>query len=132
MGTPLPTWRRELVTARRIATVVLVTMTATCLSAAAHAADLKVVASGAIKLAFEQLIPVFKQSSGHTVSVRYSPAGALLGPLPAQIQQVTLLTADIPATSKATGAASAFIGFLAGATAAATLKANGFQPADGR
>jgi molybdate transport system substrate-binding protein len=249
-------------------------MTATCLSASAHADDIKVVASGAIKLALEQLIPVFEQSSGHTVKVLYGPAGAiakrvesgdpadvaivtraqldslvtqgkivagsgvgfasatigvairkgaprpdistvdafkrtllaarfigyrdpntgstsgtytarmieklgiaaelqprtkldnsdgehpenvfqalvgnetdlqigstteiaiapgveLLGPLPAEIQQVTLLTAGIAATSTATEAARAFIGFLAGATAAVTLKANGFQPASG-
>jgi molybdate transport system substrate-binding protein len=65
------------VTIRRFAAVVLAAMTATCLSASAHADDIKVVASGAIKLALEQLIPVFEQSSGHTVKVLYGPAGAI-------------------------------------------------------
>ncbi len=53
----------------------------------------------------------------------------VLGPLPPELQKVTLLTASLPTTSKAPQAAKAFIGFLAGPDAAARLKAHGFQPA---
>lgn len=53
----------------------------------------------------------------------------LLGPLPDAVQKVTLLTAGIPAASKQPQPATAFVDFLAGPSAVAVLKANGFAPA---
>ena len=51
----------------------------------------------------------------------------VLGPLPAELQKVTVLTGSVSTTSKTPEAAKAFIGFLAGAAAVAKLKAHGFQ-----
>jgi molybdate transport system substrate-binding protein len=56
----------------------------------------------------------------------------VLGPLPAELQKVTLLTASVPTTAKTADAAKAFIAFLAGPVAAERLKAHGFQPATTR
>ena len=56
----------------------------------------------------------------------------VLGPLPAELQKVTLLTASVPTTAKAAEPAKAFIAFLAGPVAAERLKAHGFQPAGAR
>src|SRR5471032_2216801 len=53
----------------------------------------------------------------------------VLGPLPAELQKVTLLTASVPTTAKTADAAKTFIGFLAGPGATARLKAHGFEPA---
>jgi molybdate transport system substrate-binding protein len=45
----------------------------------AHAADIKVLASGSLKLALPQLLADFKKSSGNTVTIVYGPAGAITG-----------------------------------------------------
>ena len=52
----------------------------------------------------------------------------VLGPLPAELQKVTLLTASVPTSAKAADAARTFIGFLAGPAAKEQLKAHGFEP----
>jgi molybdate transport system substrate-binding protein len=52
----------------------------------------------------------------------------VLGPLPAELQKVTLLTGSVPTTAKAANAARAFIAFLASPVATERLKAHGFQP----
>ena len=52
----------------------------------------------------------------------------VLGPLPAELQKVTLLTASVPTTAKAANAAKAFIAFIAGPFAAERLKVHGFEP----
>jgi molybdate transport system substrate-binding protein len=54
----------------------------------------------------------------------------LLGPLPDEVQKVTLLTAGVPTTSTSRDTARSLIGFLTGPAAAAMLKADGFQPAN--
>jgi molybdate transport system substrate-binding protein len=56
----------------------------------------------------------------------------VLGPLPADLQKVTLLTASVPTTAKAPDAARKFIAFLAGPAAAERLKAHGFETAKAR
>jgi len=56
----------------------------------------------------------------------------VLGPLPAELQKVTLLTASVPTTAKAADAAKAFIAFLAGPGATARLKAHGFESPSAR
>src|SRR5476649_764342 len=56
----------------------------------------------------------------------------VLGPLPAELQKVTLLTASVPTTAKTADAAKTFIAFLAGPAAAERLKAHGFEPAGTR
>src|SRR5471032_932432 len=55
----------------------------------------------------------------------------VLGPLPAELQKVTLLTASVPTTVKAAEAAKAFIAFL-DPVATARLKAHGFEPPSAR
>jgi molybdate transport system substrate-binding protein len=50
-----------------------------CTAGIASAAEIKVVAAGALRAAFAQLIPDFQKSTGHTVTITYGPAGAVAG-----------------------------------------------------
>jgi molybdate transport system substrate-binding protein len=45
----------------------------------ANAAEIKVLAAGAVRLAMQQLIPDFQKATGHTVTIAYGPAGAIEG-----------------------------------------------------
>jgi molybdate transport system substrate-binding protein len=65
---------------------------------------------------------------GQISEIVLAPGVELLGPLPAEIQDVTMLVAAVATTSKAPEAASALIAFLSSPATAAILKANGFQP----
>ena len=56
----------------------------------------------------------------------------VLGPLPAELQKLTLLTASVPTTVKNVNAAETFIAFLAAPPAKERLKAHGFQPANAK
>jgi molybdate transport system substrate-binding protein len=67
---------------------------------------------------------------GQITEIIISPGVDLAGPLPAEIQNTTLMAAGIIATSKAPDAAKALIGFISSQSAAAVLKASGFQPAN--
>ena len=57
-----------------------------------------------------------------------SPGVDFAGPLPSEIQNTTLMAAGVITTSKAPDAAKAFISFISSPSAAAVLKASGFQP----
>jgi len=46
---------------------------------AADAAEIRVLASGALKLALTRLVPEFEKSSGNAVSIAYGPAGSIAG-----------------------------------------------------
>jgi molybdate transport system substrate-binding protein len=50
---------------------------ATCKPVAADAAEIRVVASGALKLALTRLIPEFEKASGNKISIAYGPAGSI-------------------------------------------------------
>ena len=65
---------------------------------------------------------------GQISEIVLAPGVELVGPLPAEIQDVTMLAAAVTTTSKAPEAASALIIFLSSPSTAAILKANGFQP----
>jgi molybdate transport system substrate-binding protein len=65
---------------------------------------------------------------GQISEIAISPGVDLAGPLPSEIQNLTLLAAGIVAASKAPEPANAFIKFIASPAAAVVLKANGFQP----
>src|ERR1700676_3212988 len=65
---------------------------------------------------------------GQITEIVISPGVDLAGPLPAEIQNTTLMTAAIVTTSKAPDAARALIGFISSSAAAAVLKASGFLP----
>jgi molybdate transport system substrate-binding protein len=67
---------------------------------------------------------------GQITEIAISPGVDLAGPLPAEIQNTTLMAAGIATTSKAPDVAKALIGFISSAPAAAVLKAGGFQPAN--
>lgn len=56
------------------------------------------------------------------------PNAELVGPLPKEIQLVTLFTSGIPAASAAPDAAKAFVAFLTSAAGAAVLKVKGLDP----
>jgi molybdate transport system substrate-binding protein len=66
---------------------------------------------------------------GQITEIVISPGVDLAGPLPGEIQNTTLMAAGIITTSKAPADARALIGFISSPSAAAVLKASGFQPA---
>ena len=65
---------------------------------------------------------------GQITEIIIAPGVDLAGPLPSEIQNTTLMAAGIITTSKAPDAARAFIGFISSPSAAAILKASGFEP----
>jgi molybdate transport system substrate-binding protein len=65
---------------------------------------------------------------GQVSEIAIAPGVDLAGPLPNEIQNFTFLAAGVVAVSKAPEPANAFIKFIASPTAAAVLKAKGFQP----
>jgi molybdate transport system substrate-binding protein len=65
---------------------------------------------------------------GQITEIVISPGVDLAGPLPSEIQNTTLMAAGMITTSKAPDAAKALIGFISSPSAAAVLKASGFQP----
>jgi molybdate transport system substrate-binding protein len=65
---------------------------------------------------------------GQITEIAIAPGIDLAGPLPGELQNVSILTAGIATASKAPEAARAFIGFMSSPAVAAILKANGFQP----
>ena len=65
---------------------------------------------------------------GSMSEIVISPSVDLVGPLPAELQNVTLFAAGTVATSKAPEAANAFVKFIASPAAAVVLKAKGFEP----
>jgi molybdate transport system substrate-binding protein len=66
---------------------------------------------------------------GQITEIVMAPGIELVGPLPAEIQNTTVLAAGVLATSNKPELATALINFLATPSTAAALKANGFQPA---
>jgi molybdate transport system substrate-binding protein len=67
---------------------------------------------------------------GQITEIVISPGVDLAGPLPSEIQSTTVMAAGIVATSKAPDAAKALISFISSPSAAAVLKASGFQPVE--
>jgi molybdate transport system substrate-binding protein len=67
---------------------------------------------------------------GQITEIVISPGVDLAGPVPAEIQNTTVMAAGIATASKAPDAAKAFISFISSPSAAAVLKATGFQPVD--
>ena len=66
---------------------------------------------------------------GQISEIVLAPGVELLGPLPAGVQNVTMLSAGVDTSSAAPDAARAFVSFLSSTAAAVVLKTNGFQPA---
>jgi molybdate transport system substrate-binding protein len=67
---------------------------------------------------------------GQITEIAIAPGVELAGPLPGEIQNTTLMVAGLTTSSKAPDAARALIGFISSPSAAALLKATGFQPVD--
>ena len=67
---------------------------------------------------------------GQITEIVISPGVDLAGPLPSEIQNTTVMAAGIVTTSKAPDAARALISFISSPSAAAVLKASGFQPVE--
>jgi molybdate transport system substrate-binding protein len=65
---------------------------------------------------------------GQITEIVIAPGVELVGPLPGEIQQVSVLAAGVVAGSRELRSAQALISFLATPSAAALLQANGFQP----
>jgi molybdate transport system substrate-binding protein len=65
---------------------------------------------------------------GQITEIVIAPGVDLAGPLPGEIQNTTLMAAGITTASKVPADARAFIDFIASPSAAAVLKATGFQP----
>jgi molybdate transport system substrate-binding protein len=64
---------------------------------------------------------------GQITEIVIAPGVDLAGPLPSEIQNTTLMAAGIVTTSKAPDVAKALISFISSPSAAAVLKASGFQ-----
>ena len=67
---------------------------------------------------------------GQITEIVIAPGVDLAGPLPGEIQNTTLMAAGISTTSKVPADAKALIDFISSPSAAAVLKASGFQPVD--
>jgi molybdate transport system substrate-binding protein len=67
---------------------------------------------------------------GQITEIVISPGVELAGPLPAEIQNTTVMAAGLVTTSKAPDAAKALIGFISSPAAAPVLKASGFVAVD--
>src|ERR1700676_2834085 len=67
---------------------------------------------------------------GQITEIVIPPGVDLAGPLPAEIQNTTVMAAGIVTTSKAPDAATALIGFISPPAAASVLKASGFVAVD--
>jgi molybdate transport system substrate-binding protein len=65
---------------------------------------------------------------GQITEIVLAPGVELAGPLPGEIQSITMLAAGVTTASKAPEAARALIGFLSNPSTVAVLKADGFQP----
>jgi molybdate transport system substrate-binding protein len=65
---------------------------------------------------------------GQITEIVIAPGVDLVGPLPPEIQNTTVMAAGITTTSKAPDAAKALVSFISSPSAAAVLKASGFQP----
>jgi molybdate transport system substrate-binding protein len=65
---------------------------------------------------------------GQITEIVLAPGIELVGPLPAEIQNTTVLAAGVLAGSKQPEPAKSLIRFLASPTTAASLQADGFQP----
>jgi molybdate transport system substrate-binding protein len=76
------------------------------------------VASGEADLGFQQLSELIGQ-----------PGVAIVGPLPPEIQSVTVFSAGVASRSAEVAAANAFIGFLASAETGDTKRRHGMEPA---
>jgi molybdate transport system substrate-binding protein len=50
-----------------------------CLGAAAHAADIKVLASTGVSSVLKELIPAFERASGHKVAITYDTSNIVMG-----------------------------------------------------
>src|SRR5471032_3236214 len=74
-----PAWLESLMSHRKIAITAVVLLAAMRIVGIANAADIKVLASGSLKLALPQLVADFQKLSGNTVTVTYGPAGAMTG-----------------------------------------------------
>jgi molybdate transport system substrate-binding protein len=77
----------------------------------------ELVASGAAELGMQQIVAILPV------------AGAdLVGPLPAELQNVIVYAAGIAAAARNPDAAAAFIGFMAGPEAVRIIRAKGLEP----
>jgi molybdate transport system substrate-binding protein len=65
---------------------------------------------------------------GQITEIVMAPGIELVGPLPPEIQNTTVLAAGVLATSKLPERANALINFLSSPSTVASLKADGFQP----
>jgi molybdate transport system substrate-binding protein len=63
----------------KIALAGLALLAAMCAGSSADAAEIRVLSSGSLKAALSQLLPDFQKSSGHTATIEYGPAGAVVG-----------------------------------------------------
>src|SRR5436309_1879002 len=126
-----------------------------CAAEIAGAAEIKVLAAGALRVAMLQLLPDFQKSTGHTVTIGYGPAGAIadrvekaeveiqngqstelvsapaleyVGPLPGEIQNITQYAAGVVSTGRIPEAAKALIDFISTPAAVGLFKARGYEP----
>lgn len=78
----------------------------------------ELVARGEAEIGFQQMAELLHVGAGID----------LVGPLPADIQQITVFSGGVHASAKATEAARAWLAFLSGPDAAAVIRKKGMEP----
>ncbi len=123
--------------------------------APASAAEIKVLAAGATKETYLELVPQFEKSSGHkavttwsgTVNIKkriadgeveigfqqvseliHFPGIDYIGPLPAGLQKITVYSSGVHSGAKQPDVAKALVKFLTAPAAAPVIKKHGMEP----
>jgi len=116
-----------------------------------NAAEVKVFSTIGVQAALEELAPKFEQATGNKLNITWATAAILVkrvqagetadlmvltkqsldaGPLPADLNNITVYAAGVGAGSQHAEAATALIRFLHSPEAQAVFKAKGLKPAD--
>jgi hypothetical protein len=100
---------------------------------ALQAVVVRVVSSGGFATAYRALAPEFERATRNTLVTSWGPSMGntgidLVGPLPPEVQKITIFSAGIVVGALEPDAARALIAFLASPAAAAAIKESGMEP----
>jgi ABC-type molybdate transport system substrate-binding protein len=123
-------------------------------SGMAQAAEIKVLSSAAFREAYLELVPAFERATEHKVATTWAGTNGIMermqrgettgfqqvsellpvvgidyvGPLPPDIQQITVFAAGLHTSAKETEAAKALVKFLTAPQAAPVIRKKGMEP----
>src|SRR5436190_641110 len=137
-------------------TAVIIAASALLLSGVADSAEIKVLSTQATQEAYLELVAQFEKATGHTVATGFTgplnvqkrlaggeteigfqqiselvhfPGIDYVGPLPGELQRMTMFSAGIHAGAKQADAARALLKFITAPAAAAVIRKHGLEPA---